>query len=122
MYLVTLVGTTVTERKQVYLTDKGFTTNSEEEGAEPVGLYAATVTPNDVNTTAATEATEGTFVLAQGTTTDFADVKYVTEEIASAEAGAPGAEYGTIPGVVFLIDGTLEIVDNVTTAEVPVYI
>ena len=122
LYLVTLEGTEL-KKEQVYLTATGtLTTTSETEGAEPVVFYEITDDNKVVEAVVENAKDKGKYILAQGTTTDFADVKYVTEEIASAEAGAPGAEYGNIPGVVFLKDGTLDIVDNVTTAEVPVYI
>ena len=122
LYLVTLEGTEL-KKEQVYLTATGtLTTTSETEGAEPVVFYEITDDNKVVEAVVENAKDKGKYILAQGTTTDFADVKYVTEEIASAEAGAPGAEYGNIPGVVFLKDGTLDIVDNVTTAKVPVYI
>ena len=122
LYLVTLEGTEL-KKEQVYLTATGtLTTTSETEGAEPVVFYEITDDNKVVESVVENAKDKGKYILAQGTTTDFADVKYVTEEIASAEAGAPGAEYGNIPGVVFLKDGRLDIVDNVTTAKVPVYI
>ena len=107
---------------QVYITSEGLTTNDETEGAVPAALYE--VKDGEINRKAiATTVTTGTFVIAQAIEEEvIGDTKYVAKAIASVEAGAPGAEYGHIDGIVFQTDGTLAIVDDVLTARVPVYI
>ncbi len=108
---------------QVYITATGLTTDADAEGAVPAVLYAIDEEGN-VSTEAATEETEGSFILGQGIAKDvIGDTAYGTETISTVgEGGAPGAEYGDITGVQFLADGTLNIVDDVLTADVPVYI
>ena len=108
---------------QVYITATGLTTDADAEGAVPAVLYAIDEEGN-VSTEAATEETEGSFILGQGIAKDvIGDTAYGTETISTVgEGGAPGAEYGDIAGVQFLADGTLNIVDDVLTADVPVYI
>ena len=108
--------------KQVYITSEGLTTEEKAEGAQPAALYE--VKEGQVNTKAiTTTVTEGTFVIAQAIEEEvIGDTKYVAKPIESVVPGAPGAEYGHIDGIVFNVDGTLDIVDNVTTAKVPVYI
>ena len=108
--------------KQVYITSEGLTTEEKVEGAQPAALYE--VKEGQVNTKAiTTTVTEGTFVIAQAIEEEVVgDTKYVAKPIESVVPGAPGAEYGHIDGIVFNVDGTLDIVDNVTTAKVPVYI
>ncbi len=95
----------------------------EEEDAYSVVLFnvEGTEAIGEAQTEAVTEG--GTFIIAQAIKKDVASkdkISYV--EVAGVVAGAPGAEYGTIEGVTFLTDGTLEIFGEVTTAKVPVFI
>ena len=108
---------------QVFITETGLTTDAEVEGAVPAVLYAIKE-DGTVNTTAATEATGGSFILGQGIAKDvIGDTAYGTETISTVgEGGAPGAEYGDIYGIQYQNDGTLVITDVVETAIVPVYI
>ena len=108
---------------QVFITETGLTTDAEAEGAVPAVLYAIKE-DGTVNTTAATEATGGSFILGQGIAKDvIGDTAYGTETISTVgEGGAPGAEYGDIYGIQYQNDGTLVITDVVETAIVPVYI
>ena len=108
---------------QVFITETGLTTDAEAEGAVPAVLYAIKE-DGTVNTTAATEATGGSFILGQGIAKDvIGDTAYGTETISTVgEGGVPGAEYGDIYGIQYQNDGTLVITDVVETAIVPVYI
>ncbi len=112
---------------QVYITSTGLTTNAEADGAVPAVLYAID-DDGTVNTTAATAATEGSFILAQGNVEDvIGETAYKAEAISSTEQGAAGAEYGHIDGIQFIPGGEwngglLHIVDVVPTAKVPVCI
>ena len=106
----------------VYVISTGLTTDADAEGAVPAVLYAIDE-EGKVDPEAATDATEGSFILGQGIAKDvIGETAYKAEAIASTEQGAAGAEYGHIDGIVFKADGTLGIEDRVTTAVVPVYI
>ena len=108
----------------VYVISTGLTTDADAEGAVPAVLYAIKE-DGTVNTTAATEATGGSFILGQGIAKDvIGDTAYGTETISTVGegGGAPGAEYGDIYGIQYQNDGTLVIRDVVETAIVPVYI
>ena len=107
----------------VYVISTGLTTDADAEGAVPAVLYAIDEEGN-VSTEAATEATDGSFILGQGIAKDvIGETAYGTETISTVgEGGAPGAEYGDIYGIQYQNDGTLVITDVVETAIVPVYI
>ena len=107
----------------VYVISTGLTTDADAEGAVPAVLYAIDEEGN-VDPEAATDATEGSFILGQGIAKDvIGETAYGTETISTVgEGGAPGAEYGDIYGIQYQNDGTLVITDVVETAIVPVYI
>ena len=107
----------------VYVISTGLTTDADAEGAVPAVLYAIDE-EGKVDPEAATEATEGSFILGQGIAKDvIGETAYGTETISTVgEGGAPGAEYGDIYGIQYQNDGTLVITDVVETAIVPVYI
>ncbi|OUO51437.1 hypothetical protein B5F77_10420 [Parabacteroides sp. An277] len=107
----------------VYVISTGLTTDADAEGAVPAVLYAIDE-EGKVDPEAATDATEGSFILGQGIAKDvIGDTAYGTETISTVgEGGAPGAEYGDIYGIQYQNDGTLVITDVVETAIVPVYI
>ena len=107
----------------VYVISTGLTTDADAEGAVPAVLYAIDE-EGKVDPEAATDATEGSFILGQGIAKDvIGDTAYGTETISTVgEDGAPGAEYGDIYGIQYQNDGTLFITDVVETAIVPVYI
>ena len=114
----------------VYLTESGFSleAGSEEAPNAPAVFFKATLKDGkiDVNATIAEvsseDETEGYFVIGQGKMVEMADVEYVTNEIKDAAENAPGIEYGHIDGIQFQEDGTLRILHDVVTANVPVYI
>ncbi len=114
----------------VYLTESGFSLEADSEDAPnaPAVFFKATLKDGkiDANTTIAEvsseDETEGYFVIGQGTMVEMADVEYVANKIEDAAENAPGIEYGHIDGIQFQEDGTLRILHDVVTANVPVYI
>ena len=114
--------------KPVYLTDNGFSLDAKSGDTDnlPAVFFEATFEKDTadakINPIASIEATKGCFVIGQGSFEEQADTKYVASPVYSAEENAPGKEYGTIDYIKFNANGTLTIVDNTTTAIVPVYI
>ena len=114
----------------VYLTENGFSleAGSEEAPNAPAVFFKATLKDGKIDTNAtiaevsSEDETEGYFVIGQGEMVEMADVEYVTNEIEDAAENAPGIEYGHIDGIQFQEDGTLRILHDVVTANVPVYI
>ena len=106
----------------LYLTADAITIDAEEDGALPAVLYA--IADGELKREPVEESvTEGTFVVAQRIDTQVPDVKYATSAVEGLTASAPGAEYGTIPGVQINDKGELAIqYAGVTNVPAPVYI
>ena len=101
------------------------TTNIDKVDEKKISTVAFYKVENStINTKPVTEtAKAGEYVIAQAIEKDVVSAtKYTYEAVGSVESGAPGAEYGPIDGVVIKKDGTLNIISEVATANVPVYI
>ena len=105
----------------VYIAESGLSTSAEN--ALPAAFYAVDEDNKVTLEPTTTAVTEGTFVVAQRIDTQVPDVKYATSAVEGLTASAPGAEYGTIPGVQINDKGELAIqYDGVANVPAPVYI